>query len=81
MGSFTILQVVELKFCWKKRGMSSPGVFPDKEIPADVSGRVAATSDILWRWSYTLPESNIAPENRLSQEETTIRTTIFQVLC
>ena len=29
----------------------------------------------------TLPETNIAPENRLSQEETSIPTLHFQVLC
>ena len=29
----------------------------------------------------TLPETNIAPENRLSQKETSIPTIHFQVLC
>ena len=30
---------------------------------------------------HTLPETNIAPENRPSQKETTIPTIHFQVLC
>ena len=29
----------------------------------------------------TLPETNIAPENRVSQKETSIPTMHFQVLC
>ena len=31
--------------------------------------------------SITLPETNIAPENRTSQKETSIPTIHFQVLC
>ena len=31
--------------------------------------------------SFTLPETNIAPENRQSQKETNIPTIHFQVLC
>ncbi len=30
---------------------------------------------------YTLPETNIAPENRPFQQETNIPTIIFQLLC
>ena len=31
--------------------------------------------------TYTLPETNIEPENRPSQKETSIPTIHFQVLC
>ena len=31
--------------------------------------------------NYTLPETNISPENRHPQKESDLRTTIFQVLC
>ena len=32
-------------------------------------------------WEYTLPETNVAPENRPSQKEISIPTIHFQVLC
>ena len=34
-----------------------------------------------FRYASTLPETNIAPENRPSQKETSIPTIHFQVLC
>ena len=37
--------------------------------------------DLLSYTGDTLPETNIAPENRVSQKETSIPTIHFQVLC
>ena len=52
--------------------------------PTEADGSDLAKAEELWRWRWqflTLPETNIAPENRPSQKETNLPTIHFQVLC
>ena len=70
-------------YSYRQARFGSPIHQPLGFLPSTINqpvGILLSTITVLSPWC-TLPETNIAPENILSQKETSIPTIHFQVLC
>ena len=80
-----LLSQLHLQMCpptitWHGRGTSSSNPYPGRGYLSSLEGTCIYMYIYIY-CMYTFPETNIAPENRPSQKETSLPTIHFQGLC